>query len=242
VVEEIEALSIDSVVFDGELCIVDEDGNEQFQGIVSQFSRKDHQIENPRYKIFDWLTLKEFTEQEGTTLFSERHLGLNQFLSLTAYDKNILDLVPQIKVESKEHLEELREEAKLNEWEGIMIRLNMGYKGKRTNDLLKCKKFYDAEYVVESMDVGPFRVIVNGKEVSEEVLTNINIIHKGYSVSVGSGFSLEQRRAFKDNPNLIVGKEITVCYFEETTDKHGNLSLRFPTFKAVYDGKRTDVE
>jgi DNA ligase 1 len=33
-------------------------------------------------------------------------------------------------------------------WEGIMLRKDIGYEGKRSKNLLKVKKFYDAEYEV----------------------------------------------------------------------------------------------
>jgi len=38
---------------------------------------------------------------------------------------------------------------------------------------------------------------------------------------------------------LIVGKEITVQYFEESSNKDSELSLRFPTIKKIWlDGRR----
>ncbi len=40
-------------VLDGEICLMDKDGNEDFQGIMKQIKRKDHTIENPKYVIFD---------------------------------------------------------------------------------------------------------------------------------------------------------------------------------------------
>jgi hypothetical protein len=36
----------------------------------------------------------------------------------------------------------------------------------------------------------------------------------------------------------IVGKTITVQYFEETTNDKGGISLRFPTVKHIYEGVR----
>ena len=36
----------------------------------------------------------------------------------------------------------------------------------------------------------------------------------------------------------IVGKTITVQYFEETTNDKGGISLRFPTVKHIYDDGR----
>ena len=77
------------------------------------------------------------------------------------------------------------------------------------------------------------------EEAEEMMLKNVIIEHKGNRVQVGSGFSHEQRRHYFKNPNEILGKQITVQYFEETTNKNGTHSLRFPVIKAVYDGVRT---
>ena len=42
-----------NIVFDGELCLMNEDGSDDFQGVMKQIRRKDHTIENPKFKIFD---------------------------------------------------------------------------------------------------------------------------------------------------------------------------------------------
>ncbi|MFY7883302.1 MAG: hypothetical protein ACOVOV_00510, partial [Dolichospermum sp.] len=57
-------------------------------------------------------------------------------------------------------------------------------------------------------------------------------------VQVGSGFSHEQKRFYFENPNEILGKQITVQYFEETKNQNGGISLRFPTVKAIYENGR----
>ena len=38
-------------------------------------------------------------------------------------------------------------------WEGFMLRKNVGYEGKRSKNLVKVKKFHDAEYEVLGWDV-----------------------------------------------------------------------------------------
>lgn len=127
-------------------------------------------------------------------------------------------------------------------WEGLILRDRTApYRGKRSNDILKIKDFHDAEYEVISYETGPFRVIdeSTGLEVEEEMLTNVIIEHKGYKVSVGSGFTLEERRHFYNHPKELIGCIITVKYFEETKNKKGGISLRFPTVKAIYGHKRT---
>jgi len=104
--------------------------------------------------------------------------------------------------------------------------------------MLKCKSFYDAEYEVIDLEFGPFRMIENGLEVTKEVLSNVVIEHKGNRVSVGSGFSIEEREHFKHHPESILNKIITVKYFEETKNQAGNFSLRFPTVKVIHGSKR----
>ena len=117
----------------------------------------------------------------------------------------------------EDHVYALLESATKNGWEGIMIRKDAPYKGKRTNDLLKVKKMHDEEYVVQDVEFGPFRVIDpgTGLEATIETMTNVIIEHKGNPVSVGSGFTIGQRQKYFMFPELIGGKEITVQYFEE---------------------------
>jgi hypothetical protein len=38
----------------------------------------------------------------------------------------------------------------------------------------------------------------------------------------------------------IIGKTITVQYFEETNNDKGGISLRFPTVKHIYENGRTE--
>ena len=42
VADGIKTLGVTNVVLDGELCLVDDDGNEDFQGIMKQLKKKDH--------------------------------------------------------------------------------------------------------------------------------------------------------------------------------------------------------
>ena len=39
---------------------VDDNGDEDFQSVIKEIRRKDHTIKNPKFKVFDILTLDEF--------------------------------------------------------------------------------------------------------------------------------------------------------------------------------------
>jgi DNA ligase-1 len=117
-----------------------------------------------------------------------------------------------------------------------MLRKNVGYEGKRSKNLVKVKKFHDAEYEVIDYDTDTAEVVRNGRSETIEMLSQVWIEHKGHKVKVGSGWTQDQRLQYMDGS--IVGKTITVQYFEETTNDKGGISLRFPTVKVVHGDKR----
>ena len=123
-----------------------------------------------------------------------------------------------------------------NKWEGFMLRKDVPYEGKRTKNLLKVKKFFDAEYEVIDFDIDDHEIVVNGRSETVPMLSQVWIEHKGHKVKVGSGWTHEQRLQYIDGS--IVGKIITVQYFEETKNDKGGISLRFPTVKIVHGDKR----
>ena len=233
----IEATGIVSVVFDGEICLVDEKGNEDFQGIMKQLRRKNHQIENPAYMIFDMLDINEFNNQKGDIILSERLRTLRSWLQGRFIDNTILRYTDQTQITDDNHFNYWSELSSKEGWEGVMLRKDVSYEGKRTKNLVKVKKFFDAEYEVVDYDNDDHEVVRDGKSETIKMLAQVWIKHKGHRVKVGSGWSQEQRLQYMDGS--IVGKIITVRYFEETFNQKGGISLRFPTVKIVHGDKRT---
>jgi DNA ligase-1 len=234
----IKNLGITNVVFDGELCLVDDDGNEDFQGIMKQLKKKDHTIPNPSYKIFDMISHDEFYSKRGTPGKTYKHRYNSLRHTMKDNTCPCLSVLGQELIKDDEHFQEWITRSNQYGWEGLILRANEPYKGKRSKDMLKWKTFNDAEYVVKDMEFGPFRYVLNGKETEEQMLSCVTIEHKGYNVRVGSGFSIEQRQYFYNNPKELLGKIIRVNYFEETENQDGGISLRFPTLAYVYgDGR-----
>jgi DNA ligase-1 len=232
----IEATGIINTVFDGEICIIDKDGNEDFQSVMKELRRKDHQIENPTFMIFDMIHKTDFDKGKSTEILSERLHTLRSFLGPRYDTKDTLRYLGQYVITDGRHFDTWAQMATDNNWEGFMLRKDVGYEGKRSKNLLKVKKFHDAEYKVVDVDFGPMAVVRDGKEAQETMLAQVYIEHKGYKVKVGSGFSQEQRIKYMDES--IVGKTITVQYFEETKNDKGGISLRFPTVKHIYENER----
>ena len=234
--DAIEATNIINTVFDGEICLVDEDGNEDFQGVMKQLRRKDHQIENPVFMIFDMIHKPDFENQKSKEILSERLAKLRGWLNGRNIVNSTLRYCQQYEITGDKHFDKWGQMASDNKWEGFMVRKNVGYEGKRSKNLQKVKKFYDAEYEVLGFDIDNHEVVRDGKSVSMTMLSQVWIEHKGYLVKVGSGFTQEQRLEYMDGS--IVGKTITVQYFEETNNQEGGISLRFPTVKVIHGEKR----
>jgi DNA ligase-1 len=238
VADEIRRLGIPDLVLDGELCLMNEDGSDDFQGILKQIQRKDHTVENPKYLVFDILTHEEFTGAEVSPKFSDR-LDLREHFLGNRKPSNILEILDQVRIVDEDSFDELKNTSKDSNWEGLIARRDVPYKSGRSKDMLKIKEFFDAEYVVTGVIIGPQRVIVDGKEVEEQMLSAVTIDHKGTQVQVGSGFTIDQRRHYYRNTGEIMEATITVQYFEETVDQHGNNSLRFPVFKGNHGKTRS---
>ena len=117
--------------------------------------------------------------------------------------------------------------------EGLMINLvDAPYQKKRTNDILKVK-------IMQTMDL---RVVdlFEGKGSLKGTLGGVVVNFKGSQVGVGSGFSNDQRNDFWQHPEKIFEKIVEVQYFEESKDKTGKPSLRFPVFKQVRTDKNEE--
>ena len=213
----IRQLGLINTVLDGEICMIDANGNEDFTSIIKEIKRKDHTIEQPHYYIFDHLTIKEFESKVSTTKFSQRIANIESIVPDGLMGVSVLDQF----ICADDMFVALLEHSKNEGWEGLMLRKDTTYKGKRSDEVLKVKQMHDAEYVVVDLENDVHRVIVDGAEVSELMLKNIIIEHKGNRVQVGSGFNHEQRRHYFNNPEQIIGKQVTVQYFEETTNQNG---------------------
>ena len=107
--------------------------------------------------------------------------------------------------------------------EGLMANDIKGtYESKRVKSILKFKKFN----TVDLKCIG----VEQGEKKYANTLGAIICEYKGNTVKVGSGFTDSQRDYYWENQDEIIGRVVEIQYFEETQDKQGKVSCRFPTF------------
>lgn len=224
-------------VVDGEICLMDELGNESFHGLMSEVTRKNHTIQNPKHIIYDFLTQDTFWGLEKGEPLASRLQNLKKLVGSQNFKH--IQILDQVVLHSPQFLTELQTRARECGWEGLMIAQNVPYEGKRTNHLLKIKDFQDGEYIVQDIVLGNQTRSTESGSVKVNTTAALVIEHAGNLVKVGSGMSWEQRDFWKDHPEEIIGKTIGIRYFEETVDKKTGLkSLRFPTLYIVYGDSR----
>lgn len=235
-----KGMGLDSFVLDGELLLQNDEDlptKDLFRATSRVLRSETADKTDILFNVFDALPLSEFYEGESTQGFLERKQELSQ-----AFERVTFDEVPNIRfVKNLYNGRDVFQIAKLQKdlvkplgWEGLMINLADGkYETKRTSNLLKVKKFYDADVVVKKIFFGSGRF--------EGMMGGIIVDYKGNDVHVGSGFTEEERKLYWKRPSAIVGSVVQINYFEEThNQKDEGISLRFPTFVCVRNDKTAD--
>jgi len=232
-------------ILDGELCVMNQDGQEDFLGAVSLFKRKSKTTTRFVFHMFDCLTWPEFTGQVQSPPLVERLRRLEtvtlrvcqadprfQVLPMTRLDRNNCD----------QQLAAAQQEADAKGWEGVMARRDAPYAPGRSSDLLKIKKFMDAEFTVVGAQNTTKNTLVNGRMEPTCMLGSVLIKYQGCDVWVGSGFSDAQRLEWQvdaSGKSPLEGQVITVKYFLPSTNKKGTVSLQFPIFVVNHGAART---
>lgn len=225
-------------VFDGELLLVNKDNlpSDELFRATQKVVRKDGEKKNLEFYMFDAVTISEFKDGKSKRTYEQRRNTLDTVFEPLTEASELLHVLPVIyKGKDKSIIPTLMKHVEERNFEGVMINTASGlYQTKRTTDLLKVKTMKTADLLVMSIEKA-----IDGQ--FEGLMSRVNVEYKGTLCGVGSGFTLEQRKHFIDNPDDIVGKIIEVQYFEESKDeKTGLPSLRFPIFKGIRHDKDID--
>lgn len=227
------------LVFDGECCIIDKEGKEDWNSIVSEIKRKNHIIPTPKYIIFDFLSLDEFSGLKPSFPYSKRRD--NMLRLFFGFNENqqfkYLDVIFSTPYTLERFNSLVKSHVETNKWEGLIFRKNCSYKSGRSNDLLKYKLFQDEEFIIKDVEITT-KPMLNKDRVMEQkqcIGALIFDLKNGNTCKVGSGLSDEQRLEWFEDPSKIIGKQVLIKYKELTKNTDGTYSLLFPTLVKVFE-------
>lgn len=225
---ENEILQLDyNGILDGELLIKNA---EQYKdrAVLQEtlkITKKDGTKSGIDFWIFDTITHKDFQNGKSKLTYSKRREELDNLPVENLANIHVLPVLYKGKdmVEIQKILKDMENDGK----EGLMVNIsNSLYTCTRSNGILKLKTFLEFDEEVVSVFEGEGRL--KGK------LGGVNVLYEGkYPLKIGSGFTDQEREMYWRNPELIVGKIITVQFFRESSNAQGGLSVSFPVFVTV---------
>jgi len=226
--------------YDGELLLVNKDNlpSDELFRKTQTVVRKDGIKKDLEFHLFDIVPIDEFKAGKSKNTYEHRRNQLESIVSFAETKRRqefeYVKVLPVLYCgEDKQMISVLMKWVEENKYEGLMLNTADGlYEAKRTDALLKIKKFKTADLLCMGLKEGTGQF--------EGMLGAILVEYKGNLVEVGSGFTIEDRKFFWENKDEITGKIVEVQYFEESKNKNGGTSLRFPVFRCVRHDKTVD--
>lgn len=211
-------------VLDGELLADDCSYEDVYKETTKRVKNKNEIKTGIHFTVFDVLEIEEFENLDCKTKYYDRLMKLLTIQTQTEVDSKITFIKPLYRGSDIDTLLSLLETYKEKGAEGLMVNLmDSNYEFKRSKTLLKVKVMQTADLRIVGFEEG------QGKHSGK--LGAVLVEYKNNIVKVGSGFSDAEREYIWDNKQDYIEKIAEVQYFEETKNKEGSLSLRFPVWK-----------
>ena len=218
----------DNYVLDGEITLLnykDYDSKTAYK-LAMKITRADGEKHGVKMLVFDGMPITEWKAQKSMLSWSDRRSMLELMTGFFCDDLTYFELLPVLyRGDDTSKIRELLDSEVARGQEGIMINIcDAPYEFKRTWNLLKVKKMNTTDLEVVDFEEGTGRLA--------GTLGAIHVKYKnGNIVRVGSGFSDYMRKEVWEHKERYRNSICEVQFFEETSNKKGNFSLRFPVFK-----------
>jgi DNA ligase-1 len=226
---------MDNLVLDGEITIKDfmkYPSKDTYKMTTKIISTKDEVKEGVCLNVFDGMSLKEWKQKKCSDDYRQRHRFVEGLLRYSKSDalSFVKDVYTGYDVSKIEEL--MKGVVRIEDWEGLVIKFTDSlYEWKRSKNWLKVKAFDEMDLIIKGCEEGSNSLV--GKlgalicEVEHPTLGHIE-------AKVGSGYSEEERNRFWSMRDNLVGRVVSVQYFEQTVNSTtGTKSLRFPVFLEI---------
>lgn len=220
-------------VLDGEIM------SSSFQALMTQARRKTNaQADDTIYNVFDIIPLDDFLAGKSANAQQTRLATLSKIEYILDKMDNVV-LVKGILVDldtaaGKDQMDRYFADALALGLEGIMVKdMSAPYECKRTTHWMKIKPVADYDLKVIQVVEGEGKYVGSMGALLCEGTDDGRLIR----VSVGSGFSDEQRAEIWKNRKKAIGQTAVVLCDAVTQSNTGEYSLRFPRFKCFRDDK-----
>lgn len=224
------------LIYEGEIQAIPVTGKENSQELfkmTTSITRSKGEKTGVQFIVYDLIPISHFNKGEYPLPTYRRKEILKKFVE-SHKSSHVVYCEPLYEgIFSHDIVDEITKKNVDNGEEGTMVQLRDGaYKNKRHNGLLKVKLFPNADVRVVGVYEGK-----EGKNIGR--LGGLIVDFKGFDVRVGTGFNDHQREKYFNEPKTIVGKIVSIDYFEEFTNDEGEIDLRFASFKGERDDKKS---
>ena len=227
----IKELPFDNFVLDGELLLTDRENvpsKMQYKATSKIVSTKDEEKHGITLNVFDMISVKEWNSKNCLYDYETRYGNLMDLVEkINSYS---LQRVPNIVVtDDIFKIDSCLKHAQKKNWEGVMVRfMDSKYEWKRSDNLLKVKPMQEMDVIIKDYEEGSnsYTGMLGAFicEINHPKFGNIK-------TKVGGGYSEDERKLFWKNRKKMIGRVISIQYFEVTENSGTNqLSVRFPEF------------
>ena len=233
--QAIKNLPINNFVFDGEITIKDfmkYPSKDVYKMTTKIISTKDEEKTGMCLNIFDGMPLSLWNSKNSdlTLPYMTRIRKIYEIL----YSQNKSDALTYVKNiyigKDVSKIEEfMKGIVREQDWEGLVIKFtDSKYEWKRSKNWLKVKAFEEMDLIVKSVEEGTN----SNKGRLGALICEVEHPKLGHiEAKVGSGYSEDERIRFWNMKDELIGRTISVQYFEQTENTTTHIkSLRFPVF------------
>lgn len=220
--------NVDFMLLDGEITAIGCDYDTVYKETTKRVKNKNKVKTGVQFEIFDILNKEEYDNLKGILPYRTRREQLDKLndyiMDMGHPTIKVVPVILETDPSNQDEILKVLDKYRGLGAEGLMWNdLDAVYEFKRSKSILKLKVMQTVDLKIVGFEEGQGR--------NEGKLGALLVEYKDNIVGVGSGFSDHEREFIWKNQHMYLDKICEIQYFEETKNKDGGVSLRFPVWK-----------